>query len=81
MSDQHFDPNMLADPAVGRDIVNSMLEFDPYFGATPITPPKRQGYDDIVGEARIVEGQLGREAANRFLLDNGLRELPEADGK
>lgn len=39
------------------------------------------GYDDKIGVAWKIEEAEGRDAANSFLLRQGLRAFSEADGK
>ena len=81
-----FDPLQFADPNAGRRKFDDMLAFDPFLGAAPATPEtdERQldpDYDDKMGMAWQVEELFGREVANRYLFEHGLRALPDSDGK
>ena len=81
-----FDPLQFADPNAGREKLDDMLAFDPFFGAAPATPDTEQhqldpDYDDKMGMAWQVEELFGREVADRYLIEQGLQALPESDGK
>lgn len=80
-----FDPLQFSDPNAGRQKIDDMLAFDPFLGAAPATSQTEHqldpDYDDKMGVAWQIEESSGREAANRYLIEQGLKALPESDGK
>jgi len=77
-----FDPTDFRDPNEGRMHIDAALSFDPFYGSASVANdnslmnPKE--YDRIVGLAWMAERVYGREAASRFLLENGIKPFPEA---